>query len=307
MAACGIVAANLALLTRFALHCPEAAATRRGEVVAMGSSDGFFRTRYGPWALVAGASLGMGAEYSRQLAARGLNVFLVADAPDPLEELARALAGEHGVATRSLVVDLAAIDALERIDEATRDLEVGLLVYNAAYSIVGRFADVALADKLKMLDVNCRGPLLLTHHFGLRMATRARGGVILMSSLAAFQGQAMVGTYAATKAFDLVLAESLWDELRPHGIDVLAFCPGATRTPAYLASNPRPVGPLSAPVMEPRDAVAAALAALGNGPTSIPGRTNRLAALLLHRMLSRRALVRVMSRVTRAMYEPAAP
>jgi len=268
--------------------------------------DGSFRARYGPWALVAGGALGMGAEYSRQLAARGLNVLLVARGRGPLEQLASTLARAHGVATRCLVIDLAASDALERIDEATTDLEVGLLVYNAAHSVVGRFADVSLADKLRMLDVNCRGPLLLAHHFGPRMVARGRGGVILMSSLSGFQGQAMVGTYAATKAFDLVLAESLWDEFGPHGVDVLAFCAGATRTPNYRASNPRPMGLLSAPVMEPEDAVAQALAALGRGPTSIPGRANRLASVLLHRLLSRRALVRVMSRVTRAMYEPSA-
>jgi short-subunit dehydrogenase len=268
------------------------------------ASDGF-RARYGPWALVAGGSLGMGAEYSRQLAARGLNVFLVAEAPEPLESLARALAAEHGVATRALVADLAAPDVGARLDDATRELEIGLLVYNAAHSVVGPFADVPLADKLKMLDVNCRGPLLLAHQFGLRLIARGRGGMILVSSLSGFQGQAMVGTYAATKAFDLVLAESLWDEFGPHGVDVLAFCPGATRTPNFLASKPRPTGLLSAPLMEPAAVVAEALAALGRGPTAIAGRSNRLFGALLQRALTRRALVRLMSRVTRAMYDPA--
>jgi len=128
---------------------------------------------------------------------------------------------------------------------------------------------------------------------------------VLVSSLSGFQGQAMVGTYAATKAFDLVLAESLWDELGPHGVDVLAFCPGATRTPNFLASQPRPTGVLSAPLMEPAATVAEALAALGHGPTAIAGRSNRLSALVLHRLLTRRALVRLMSRVTRAMYDRA--
>jgi len=266
-------------------------------------TDAVFRDRYGPWALVAGGSLGMGAEYSRQLAAKGLNVCLVAEAPDPLESLARTLAAEHGVATRAAVVDLAATDVRDRIVEATRDLEIGFLVYNAAHSVVGRFLDVAIEEKLRMLDVNCRGPLLLADHFGRAMVARGRGGIVLMSSLSGFQGQAMVGTYAATKAFDLVLGESLWDELGDHGVDVLAFCPGATRTPAYLASQPRSTGVLSAPLMNPADTIAEALAALGRGPSAIAGRTNRLSAFVLHRALPRRTLVRFMSRVTREMYD----
>jgi len=267
------------------------------------SRDEEFSRRYGPWALVAGGSLGMGAEYSRQLARKGLGVVLVAEAADPLQALADSLAREYGVATRAIVLDLSAADVLEVLQSATRDLDVGLVVYNAAHSVVGAFRDVSLADKLKMLDVNCRGPLLVTHHFGSRMAQRGRGGIILVSSLAGFQGQAMVGTYAATKAFDLVLGETLWEELGRHGVDVLAFCPGATRTPHFLATNPRPGRFFSAPLMDPANTVAEALAALGAGPTRIAGRTNRLAAFVLHRLLPRKALVRIMSRTTRAMYD----
>jgi short-subunit dehydrogenase len=266
------------------------------------AADARFNARYGPWAVVAGGSMGMGAAYAEQLAARGLNVVVVADAAHPPEEIARRLAAEHGVETRPVTADLAAPDVLDVLDAATRDLDVGLLVYNAAHSVVGRFLDVPLADRLRMVDVNCRGQLLLVDHFGRRMASRRRGGIIMMSSLAAFQGQAMVATYAATKAFALVLGEGLWDELRDHGVDVLAFCPGATRTPNYVATKPRPTGLVSAPVMEPEETVAEALAALGNGPTAVAGRTNRIAAMLLHRVLSRRRLVRFMSRTMRAMY-----
>ncbi|MGH7898691.1 MAG: SDR family NAD(P)-dependent oxidoreductase [Candidatus Binatia bacterium] len=266
-------------------------------------SDDQFRSRYGPWALVAGGSVGMGGEYSRQLARRGLNVVLIAETADPLEAFAASLAAEHGVETRSAVIDLSRPDVVAAVDHVTRDLEIGLLVYNAAHSVVGRFLEIPLADKLRTIDVNCRGPLLLAHHFAPRMVERRRGGIILVSSLAGFQGQAMVGTYAATKAFDLVLGEVLWEELRDHGVDVLAFCPGATRTPNFLATRPRAGGMLSAPLMDPAETVAEALAALGDGPTRIAGRQNRMAALVLHRLLPRRVLVRIMSRATRAMYE----
>lgn len=262
-----------------------------------------FARRYGPWALVAGGSMGMGAAYSRQLAAKGLNVVLVAETPAPLEPLALELARVHGVQTRAVVVDLSAVDVLEQIAAATAGLEIGLLVYNAAHSVVGKFLDLSLDDKLKTLAVNCRGPLLLCHHFGAQMAARRRGGIILVASLSGFQGHAMVGTYAATKAFDLVLGEALWEELRQHGVDVLSFCPGATRTPAFLSTQPRPTGALSVPLMDPEETVAEALAALGRGPTRIAGRTNRLAAFFLHRLLPRRHLIELMSRTTRAMYD----
>jgi len=245
----------------------------------------------------------MGASYSRQLAQRGLNVVLVAEAAEPLASLAHTLAAECRVQTRALVIDLAAADMLVQLINATADLEIGLMVYNAAHSVVGRFLDVSLDDKVRMLDVNCRGPLLLSHHYGARMAERRRGGIILMSSLSGFQGHAMVGTYAATKAFDLVLGEALWSELSERGVDVLAFCPGATRTPGFLGSNPRPTRGLSAPIMEADETIAEALAALGHGPTRIAGRSNRLAAFVLHRVLPRRMLVELMSRATRAMYD----
>jgi uncharacterized protein len=266
-------------------------------------SDGDFRARYGPWAVVAGGSLGMGAEYSLQLAQKGLSVVVVAEERASLEALAPRLEAEHRAESRPVLADLATAEGLAAVEAATRDLDVGLLVYNAAHSIVGRFLDVPLDEKLRMLDVNCRGPLALCDHFGRRFARRGRGGIILVSSLSGFQGHAMVGTYAATKAFDLVLGEALWEELRSDGVDVLAFCPGATRTPAFLATKPRPTGVLSAPLMDPADTVAEALAALPHGPTVIAGRANRVSAFALHRVLPRRTLVRLMSRVTRAMYE----
>lgn len=267
------------------------------------SDHGAFAARYGPWALVAGASLGIGAEFSRQLAARGVNVFMVAESADPLESLARSLAADHGVQTVSRVVDLASAGALAELADATRELEIGLLVYNAAASTVGRFLDVPLEKKLAMIDVNCRGPLVLSDHFGRLMAERKRGGIILMASLAGFQGQAMVGTYAATKAFDLVLGEVLWEELGDHGVDVLAVCPGSTRTPGFLASRPREGAAGARNLADPALVVAEALDALGKGPTRIAGRSNRLVAFVLHRLLSRRAQVRLMSRATRSMYE----
>jgi len=132
------------------------------------------------------------------------------------------------------------------------------------------------------------------------MAARGRGGIILMSSLTGSQGTPLVATYAATKAFNLVLAEGLWDELKERGIDVLACRAGATRTPGFEASKPAS----GAPLMEPGPVVAETLAALGRGPSVVPGALNRIAALLMGHALPRRAAVHVISRMTRRMYPP---
>ena len=159
-----------------------------------------------------------------------------------------------------------------------------------------------MEDLLRVVDVNCRGPLLLAHALGREMAARGRGGILLMTSLAASQGNPLLASYAASKAFELVLAEGLWAELRPRGVDVLACCAGRVRTPTYEGSAPRDPGPLAPAVMEPDAVARAALSALGRGPVVIPGLANRLAAFLTSRLLPRRTAVALVSRSTRAMY-----
>ena len=263
--------------------------------------DPSFRSKYGPWALIAGASVGLGAEFARQLAAGGLNVVLVARRVGPLEEHAKALTNAYGVEVRAVPLDLGSEDMLPKLREQVRGLDVGLLVYNAALSLIGPFLEQELAEKLKIIDVNCRGPLMLAHEYGRSMAARGRGGIILMSSLAGQQGSALIATYAASKAYDLVLGEGLWDELREHGVDVLSFCAGATRTPNYEESQPKRTGRFP-PVMEVEPVVSEALTALGKGPSAVAGRANRLAGFLMSRVLSRRVAVQTISRQTRAMY-----
>ena len=154
-------------------------------------------------------------------------------------------------------------------------------------------------DKLRVLDVNCRGPVILAHEFGGAMAARKRGGIILMSSMAGLQGAPMIATYGASKAFDRVLAEGLWDELRAEGVDVLACCAGATRTPTYEASNPRETPPM---IMESGPVVSESLAALGKTPSFVPGMANRAAAFVMERLFPRSAAIRTMGKATRKMY-----
>jgi short-subunit dehydrogenase len=261
-----------------------------------------FRSLHGPWALVAGGSEGLGAAFVRALAGLGLNVVAVAERPDPLRALCDAVAGESGVEVRPAVVDLAEPDFPDRLRDHTRDLEVGLLVCNAAVSSIGRFLDRDVAHLEATVAVNCRAPLLLAREYGAAMARRGRGGIILVSSLAGRQGTALVAAYAATKAFDLVLAEGLYDELRDHGVAVLGLCPGATRTPGWERTEARLDRSLRPPVMEPDAVVAEALAALGRRPSAVAGRANRAAAWVLTHLLGRRRAVALMGRQMRAQY-----
>jgi short-subunit dehydrogenase len=246
--------------------------------------------------------MGLGAEYARQIAARGLNLVLVAWPADGLEEIGRELEKRHGIETRCIVVDLADRAAARSLAQAIEDLEVGLVVYNAAFSSVGAFQQQELEEKLRCVDVNCAGPVVLAHAFAGPMVGRGRGGIILMSSLSAFHGTALVATYAGTKAFNLTLGESLWAEFRPSGVDVLVVCPGATRTPGWERSQARAQGFLAPPIMEPAAVVSEALEALGRRPLVITGRGNRMLAFLLNRMVSRRGAVELLARSMRRLY-----
>jgi short-subunit dehydrogenase len=270
----------------------------------LGRPPSTFRTKYGPWAIVAGASEGIGAEFARQIAAHGIHIVAVARRPALLDRLAEELAAEFDIEVRTVATDLADPGAAARVRASTRDLEIGLVVYNAALSPIGAFLDQDVATLLRTLDVNCRTPLELAHAFGRDMAARGRGGLVLMSSMSGLQGSPLLATYAATKAFDLVLGEALWEELRGSGVDALAFCAGATRTPNYEASAPRRLSRLAPAVMEPAAVAREALALLGTTPSAIAGRANRITSWLMQRLLSRRRTIEIMGRATRAMYAP---
>jgi len=256
--------------------------------------------RYGPWAVVVGASDGIGAAFAEELAARGSNLVLVARREAPLDELADRLRDQHGVRIRTAALDAATPEGVAAIAGAHED--VGLLVCNAALGPVGPFLELTAAQLDAMLDLNCRSAAHLAHAFGTRMANRGGGGIILLSSLAANQGTALIAHYAATKAYLRVLAEGLWIELQPLGVDVLACCPGQVRTPTFDRGAPAPAGRLVPAPMSPRVVARQTLAALGRRPVLIPGWRNRFLATVAVRLLSRRRLVATASARTRAMY-----
>jgi len=254
--------------------------------------------RYGPWALVAGASAGLGEAFASALAAHGFHLLLLARRQDALAALAADLRQKHGIEVRTDAVDVGQPNLEERAVRLAEGVDVGLLVYNAAYSVIGPFLEHPIEEQLRVVDVNCRGPLTLAHRFGRAMAQRGRGGMVLMTSLAGSQGGPLLASYAASKAFNLVLAEGLWAELRPRGVDVIACRAGATRTPGYAASHPK----RSIRLMDPEPVVQQTLRALGRRPSLVPGALNRLAAFLLVRVFPRRAAVLVMGRATKQLY-----
>ena len=205
--------------------------------------------RYGPWAVVTGASDGIGRDFARRLAEAGVQLVLVARRPEVLDALATELAGKHGVRTRVLPLDLARPESAQALASATADLDVGLLVAAAGFGTSGPFLDSDLARELEMLQVNCASVTALCHHFGRRFAQRRRGGIVLMSSLLAFQGVPGSADYAATKAYVQTLAEALHVELAPLGVDVLACAPGPVKR---ASRHVRACGTPPAPFRRPR-------------------------------------------------------
>ena len=254
-----------------------------------------FVERYGRWALVAGASEGLGEAFADALARRGCNLVLIARRGDVVGTVAERLRAEHGIEVRTLALDLAEPAWPAALAPIVSELEIGVGVYNAAYSFVGPLLAHAPEEAERAIDVNARGSLRLVHAVAPAMVARGRGAIVLMSSLAGFQGSPRLATYAATKAFITVLGESLWAELKPHGVDVLVSCAGAIRTPGYLKTTA-----VDAPgILEPADVAARTLAALGKGPIVVPGAVNKLARFFLGRLLTRRAAVGVMAKSTK--------
>ena len=260
-----------------------------------------FLQQYGPWAIIAGASEGVGQHFAEVLAERGLNLVLVARRQSPLDSLAADLQQRFGIETRAVTMDLSAPDASARLLAQLEDIDVGLLVYCAGADANYRgFLDAPLTEAESMVQRNCLVPMQLCHHLGRSMADRGRGGIILFGSGAGLAGARNMVAYGASKAFDMVFAEALWCELKPLGVNVLGLMLGETDTPALrrlrfqrgLSKSPnQPVKGAESVDYVVRDA----LANLGKGPTRLANRKMRLGLRLLF-PLSRNTLVAIMAK-----------
>lgn len=268
-----------------------------------------FATRYGPWALVAGASDGLGAAFAAGLAERGLNVVLLARRESVLEHVAAEVNSRFSVETRTLVIDLTEPGAAAAIAAATDDLEIGFLVYCAgADPNFTPFLHAPLDAAESMVQRNCMVPMQLCHHFAPAMVARGSGGIVIFGSGAGLAGGPNMVAYGASKAFDMVFAEALWAELHDKGVDVLGLILGKTNTPALRElehsrgqiSSPDDVPPGAAAV---EDVIAEAFANLTNGPTWMVGEDMRAATQMMA-SLTRNQIVELMAQASTAAMGP---
>jgi short-subunit dehydrogenase len=253
------------------------------------------RERYGAWAVVTGASDGIGRQFATLLGRSGINLVLVARRANVLAALSTDLTQATGVQAKVIAADLTSSDGVRAVLEETRSLDVGILVAAAGFGTSGAFIDNPFDEELAMIDVNCRAVAALAHHFGKRFAERRRGALVLMSSLLAFQGVPRAANYAATKAYVQSLAEGLRAELRPFGVDVIASAPGpidsgfATRADMTMTMAGTPAS-----------VAAGTIRALGRFQTVRPGFLSKLLELSLS-FLPRWGRVRIMALVMSGM------
>lgn len=234
--------------------------------------------KYGPWAVIAGGSEGVGAEFARLLAEAGLNLVLVARKLDPLTETAERCR-QYGHEVRTVSADLSDTAASARIAEATAGLDVGLLILNAGANTHSReFLDGDLAEFQRVIDLNLSTPLALIHHYGQPMRARRRGGIVLIGSLAGYLGSIRHTVYGGVKAFGRVFAEGLWLELRDHGVDVLELVLGVTRTPAMERVGLNFDVPGMA-VADPADVAREGLEWLARGPVHVVSGNEEIVAM----------------------------
>jgi uncharacterized protein len=256
-----------------------------------------FAQRYGPWAVVAGASDGTGREFARAIAARGVSCALIARREAPLVELAEEIRSQYGVECKTMAVDLATQGAFDTITAATRGLEIGLYVNNAGADPYGsRFLDEEIGAWLDLTQRNVATMLKCCHHFAAPMRERRRGGLLLVNSGACYGGASFMAVYSATKAFTLCFAEGLWAELHGHGVDVLTLALGKTDTPAYRALLARKGMPIPERMASPAEVANVGLAQLPNGPVYNWGQSNDVAGYAPTSPNARRARIETIDR-----------
>lgn len=250
------------------------------------------KARYGQWALVTGATSGIGRALARQLASQGLSIVAVARTATALEALAAELTASHSIEVRVLGVDISTREGIARLVEGVSDLEIGVLVPCAAIESSGYFVDAPAETHSRLLEMDCSGPMALAHHFGGAMAHRGRGAILLVSSLSGWMVQPYMAHYGAAKAYILALGEALHYEMADKGVHVSVLSPGPTDTP-MAANTGIDFASMGMAVMQPEAVARAGLAALGRRAHAIPGLRNKVMVWMMTRLVPRWAAGRM--------------
>lgn len=254
--------------------------------------------KYGDWAIITGASAGIGEEFARQLAHLGFNLVLVARREERLSNLKAELENNYNVEVVNAPIDLLSDNYLNELTRIVGNRRISLLINNAGFGYRGEFVDGNASIDEKMIKLNCIVPTLLTHHFVKPMIANKKGGIIFLASVVAFQATPTTTTYSATKVFNAFLAEGLWYELKKYNIDVLSLNPGGTNTEFQQVANSS-AGPI------PRTAkqvVETAIKALGKKPSVVDGLFNKILAVS-NRLISRKLTVTLAGKISEVFYK----
>jgi len=265
----------------------------------MFNSDQSLVKRYGSYALVTGASEGIGRAFAWNLAQEGMSLVLVARREHLLQELANEIKQKHRVDCLVVGADLAKKDEVERVVQMTQSLDMGVVVCNAGFGIAGNFLDHDVHHEMEMINVNCYALAKMTHDFGVRMKERGRGAVFLLSSIVATQGIARSANYAATKAYVLSLGEALQEEWRGTGIDVLIVAPGPVDT-GFSARSKMQFGQTTTPQVVAKESIGA----IGRKKIVHPGglaKLMKLGILMTPRFLRVKIMSLIMRRMTQKL------
>ena len=228
--------------------------------------------KYGKWAIVTGASSGIGEEFARKLSSEGFNLIIIARRKDRLDKLAEEIKSHHDVEIIPVELDLTEETFMSKLSSITKDKEIGILINNAGIGSTGEFVNADAEHEIKMVKLNCIAPTILTHHFVKGMKERKKGAIIFLGSVTAFQPTPFMASYSATKVFNLFLGNSLWWELKKYNIDVLSLNPGGTETEFQRIADAK-TGPIPRTT---KQVVETAMNALGKKPSVVDGAFNKL-------------------------------
>jgi hypothetical protein len=240
-----------------------------------------FKEKYGDWALITGATSGIGAELTSQIAAKGVNVLLVARKENELAMHAASLKERYGIEVETVSADLSTEDGINRVKKIER--QIGLLVLAAGIEVNGAFEKTSLEQELKVIQLNVVATLQLTHHFSQSMVERGKGGILLIASLSGHMPNPYFSNYAGSKAYVLNLGASLYGELKPKGVDISVLSPGLTKTP-MVADNGMDWSKTPMKPMDPSIVAEVGLNGLGKQLLSVPGGKNKMMAWMAKHM-----------------------